>query len=56
MGAAFRLEVLTGARRTLNLVVEPRIRCRDDGRTTSRTAWPADEPTIKHRAPETSTA
>ena len=46
MDAAFPPEVLTGAQRTLNLVVVPLIRCRDDGRTTYPTASPADE-TIK---------
>ena len=55
MGAAFRPEVLTGARRTLNLVVEPVIRCLAGDPATSRTESPAEE-MIKHRAPETSTA
>ena len=55
MDAAFPPEVLTGVQRILNLVVVPRIRCRDDGRTTCRMESPADE-TIKHRAPETRTA
>ena len=46
MGAVFLPAVLTGARRSLSLVVEPRIRCRDEGRMTFRTESPADE-TIK---------
>jgi hypothetical protein len=46
MGAAFRPEVLTGARRTLNLVVAPVIRCLAGDPATSRTESPAEE-TIK---------
>jgi hypothetical protein len=58
MDAVFRPGVLTGARRSLNRVVELRIRCRDEGRMTSLTESPADE-TIKLRflrGPETSIA
>jgi len=58
MGAVFRPVVLTGGRRSLNRVVELRIRCRDEGRMTFRTESLADE-TINHvllRGPETSTA
>ena len=47
MGAAFRPEVLTGARRTLNLVVAPVIRCLAGDPATSRTESPAEEATIK---------
>ena len=43
MGAAFRPEVLTGARRTLNLVVAPVIRCLAGDPATSRTESPAEE-------------
>ena len=56
MGAAFRPEVLTGARRTLNLVVAPVIRCLAGDPATSLTESRAEEATIKNRAPETSTA
>lgn len=58
MGAVFRLVVLTGGRRSLNRVVELRIRCHDEGRMTFRTASPADETTnhVLLRGPETSTA
>lgn len=45
MGAAFRRAVLTGVRRSLNRVVEPRIRCHDVGRMTFRTESPAEEAT-----------
>jgi len=55
MDAAFPPEVLTGVQKILNLVVEPRIQCRDDARTTCRMESPADE-TIKQHAPETRTA
>lgn len=58
MGAVFLPAVLTGARRNLSLVVEPRIQCHDEGRTTFRTESPADE-TINLGllpGPETSTA
>lgn len=46
MGVVFRPVVLTGGRRSLNRVVELRIRCHDEGRMTFRTESPADE-TIK---------
>jgi hypothetical protein len=46
MGAVFRPVVLTGAPRSLNRVVELRIRCHDEGRMTFRTESPAEE-TIK---------
>ena len=46
MDAVFRQAVLTGAPRSLNRVVERRIRCHDEGRMTSLTASPVDE-TIK---------
>ena len=49
MGAVFRRAVLTGGRRSLNRVVELRIRCHDEGRMTSRTESPAEE-TIKQFA------
>ena len=45
MGVAFRPAVSTGARETLNLVVDRRIRCRDVDRATSRTEWPAEKTT-----------
>ena len=47
MGAAFRPEVLTGARRTLNLGVAPVIRCLAGDPATSRTESPAEEAKIR---------
>jgi hypothetical protein len=45
MGVAFRPAVSTGARETLNLVVDRRTRCRAEDRATSRTEWPAEKTT-----------
>ena len=45
MGVAFRPAVSTGARETLNLVVDRQIRCLDVDRATSRTEWPAEKTT-----------
>lgn len=59
MGAVFLPAVLTGARKSLNRVVEPRIRCHDAERMTSRTESLVEEATINTdswRAPETSPA
>ena len=59
MDAVFLPEVSTGAQRSPNRVVEPRIRCHGGEQTTSRTVSQAGEATIRHgllRAPETSTA
>jgi len=45
MGVGFRPAVSTGARETLNLVVDRQIRCLDVDRATSRTEWPAEKTT-----------
>jgi hypothetical protein len=45
MGGAFRPAVSTGARETLNLVVDRQIRCRAEDRAMSRTVWPAEKTT-----------
>ena len=49
MGVAFRPAVSTGARETLNLVVDRQIRCRAVDRAMSRTAWPAEKTTNELR-------
>jgi hypothetical protein len=50
MGGAFRPAVSTGARETLNLVVDRQIRCLAEDRATSRTEWPAEKTTNKFAA------
>ena len=45
MGVAFRPAVSTGARETLNLVVDRQIRCRAVDQGMSRTEWPAEKTT-----------
>jgi len=45
MGVAFRPAVSTGARETLNLVVDRQIRCLAVDRAMSPTEWPAEKTT-----------